>query len=266
MTDTPKEYRRREIDDHGLGKSQRLNGYMVVWVEDLNASLKRIESACGPTANPALSTFNYDAEATILGKRAISLTCAAGNMFYLIQAPKLSIKSLRSYARHEGGGGAPLGFAQMAIYVKSNTVKRIGDFYSKYFNPLMSISDDGKSLDIVTGPYQVLTFVEDGEKARDPDYYLTHPREGSYHICIYINNFDTVKEKLEKDNLIYKPFKSVYFDEIPTIKMTQIRLVRICDVITKELLLCLEHEVRSEESAMNPMRGVGLSFGAIQLK
>ncbi len=124
-------------------------------------------------------------------------------------------------------GRFSLGMPYIEINVKAGTAARIGEFYKAIFDVKAKLveSDGALTAHIPVGQDQTLRFRETTAAIA--------PYDG-YHVQIYVNDFSGPYTRLGELDLVSEESNS-----------SQYRFIDIIDLSTKEVLVKLEHEVRS---------------------
>jgi len=184
---------------------QRMDGVIGLVLPDIDALQRRLDYVAPRLAG---TRFGYTAHAD-----HVDVVCPWGNVF-------------RCHAPDAGKFGRfSLGMPYIQVNVRPGTAERIGRFYQAMFDvpPKLVDSGDGLTVHIPVGLDQTLRFRETTEPIA--------PYDG-YHIQIYVNDFSGPYERM--GDLVFEESNS-----------SQYRFADIIDLETRELLVKLEHEVRS---------------------
>eukprot|EP00123_Amoebidium_parasiticum_P006216 comp17222_c0_seq1/m.16208 comp17222_c0_seq1/g.16208 ORF comp17222_c0_seq1/g.16208 comp17222_c0_seq1/m.16208 type:complete len:339 (-) comp17222_c0_seq1:394-1410(-) len=134
-----------------------------------------------------------------------------------------------------------VGIMFLELECRRGTSQTIGRFYEAMFGALWEPikNEDGETVgaSVLVGPQQDFRFIE----VDNLGLYDHH------HVCIYIAQFTSTFKKFAAKNLI--DTKHVYSDKVTTVELAlecaQFRTREITDLETGEIVLQLEHEVRS---------------------
>lgn len=266
-----------------VGEPQRMGDgcVCVLWVRSVDASLARLRAAEGSGAladtsfafaaapsegvdeggegqalafkRPGRRTTRWSTEAGANGEavRAVRVTCPWGNQFELREAPEGVRAALEPAAigRHPGGGGdLCLGIAELNLPLvpPCGGARKLAALYAKAFEAEVACGEGEAA--IALGPHQTLRFIESGEA--DPRAYWTQRRVHGWHLCIYVRQWDRARERALTMGLA-KPSDRFAALDAP-LEPVQFRMTDLVDE-QGELLLALEHEVRSLSTRMCPL-------------
>jgi hypothetical protein len=209
--------------------SQIIDGSLGIVVPNLEALVKSLTTAESKLVNTKFSwkkTTYQDAD-------VIEVTDPVGSPVRIHQYNPLTYNI-------RGG----LGMAYVQVNCPRGTLQHIERFYIKYFSTPTSVSNE--QLKVTVGPHQHLIFEEKDHCTFDNDY----------HICIYVNNFDSLYKTFNQVGLLHH--EHTHVDSARTLedahKHSQFRIKNITTE-QGETILRLEHEVRSlfHGSFMRPL-------------
>ena len=185
---------------------QVIPGHTGIVTPDLEALKRRLKAVEEPLAD---TKFAWSAE-----KGHVAVACPWGNRFHC-------------YAPNGKFGQMALGIPYVEFMVKPGTADGIALFYQQVLRAPAKVNrgTDGKVARVGIGLHQELLFRETTQKL--PDY-------DGHHIAIYIANFSEPYEFFKSRNIVMQE-----------LAMSQFRFKEIVNPKTGELLLELEHEVRS---------------------
>ena len=191
---------------------QVIPGYIGIVVEDLAAlqdRLAAIEEALSGTS------FGWSAE-----DGHVAVTGPWGNRF-------------RCHPPGPRFGDMLMGIPYVEFNVPSGTAEGIGQFYEQVLGATYSSPDGGSGVAKVrVGRNQKLIFRETSEPI---------PSYDGHHVAIYIANFSGPYDQLKRRDLFTEEVGRLPFNT----RQSQYRFRDIVDPKTGELLLSLEHEIRS---------------------
>ena len=245
-----------------VGEAQVLAGVVRLWVRSASRSLARLRAA---RAQPALAGTQFafakdeSARAGELGcpGPVVRVTCPWGNAFELVEAPEDVREALEPSAigAHPGGGGDEcLALAGLELPVRPGVARKLAAMYGEVFG--MEVfeaagleSAQAAAWSVVVGPYQRLTFVESAD-APDPREYWTSRRTRGWHLCVYVRGWAEARERATAAG-VAKPSDRFAALDAP-LEPVQFRCTDL-RAPGGELLLSLEHEVRSLQTRMCPL-------------
>ena len=176
-----------------------------------------------------------------------------GNSFRLTSSPQSKPAS-----HHLGGSSTLIAMSTLVHFVKPGRAKAIGRFYSQVLG--LDVEHLSGRIAVPTSCDQRLEFVEDEDRALDPDAYDAN-EACAYHIAVY---FSTHQEYLgayaraEKHGAVWvnERFCASFSAETcaEAHERCQFRVKDLRDPETGALGMVLEHELRSPRHASCPFR------------
>ena len=222
-----------EHDARWVGEPQVLDGHVELWVRELEASRERLQAAgVVPREVP----------------EGLEVRCPWGNRLVLREAPPHVVEQLGGAGELAGGGGATcVGIARVEFRCPLGTVAGIGRFYEEYLGA--EVEHEDGAVHVHAGPSQLLSFRESSDV--DPEAYSRDTLRCGYHVCVYVHGWEDARDKVAAAGLVHASERFAELDAALT--PTQFRLLRLVDPQTGDLLIELEHEIRSLASAMCPL-------------
>lgn len=228
-------------DLNGVELSEQvLDGSVVFFCDSLPSLRQRIEAA---------SELFQDSCFRVLADKEdeIAISDIYGNEVYVREAD--CPEELRSLSTIPGGSNNIVGLEEVNINVRPGSARGLKHFYKDILDCEVQI--DGKTIEVLSdssaGFTQKLRFLET-PTAQPPNAYDTTDRAG-YHIAIYLRDFEEAFRRVEAERGIWVNPRYISVDNVTTWEQAkssgQFRVKDIIDPVTNDLVLMLEHEVRS---------------------
>ena len=152
-----------------------------------------------------------------------------------------------TYGSHRMAVRGQPGIRAVEIACRKGSADKIQQFYETYLGcstvKQTTESSDTIAVAVSVGPGVQLLFVEN-DQVTDQDF----ERMIGVHICIYISNFQSMYQTLQKQNLIWTNPRFTHLDSCDTweeaFASRTFRFKDVLDVETGEKVLELEHETR----------------------
>uniref|UniRef100_A0A7S2BKH3 VOC domain-containing protein n=1 Tax=Pycnococcus provasolii TaxID=41880 RepID=A0A7S2BKH3_9CHLO len=186
-------------------------------------------------------------EKTSLGGESLVILCPFGNVFVLRSASEHVAEELRELGTHPGNPDTPqsrvIGIAHVHIIAKPGSAKEARAFYDA-LGATTTLSSEDRSLDVVTGKYQVFS-IHDDERAVDHDACETNARAWAYHVCMYVNDEDIDAVRAKIGSAYHNSVRFKVLDSLCA--PFQVRARAIAP------RFYLEHEIRTLQAPMCPL-------------
>jgi len=190
----------------------------------------------------------------------VNLTCMNGSRFLLQPAPAGFAAAARAAGGHPGGMDTCVGMRVVRLKVRPGTAAGLARFYES----ALQANIERPTQDVCVVVFgegaleQRLEFVEDADAPPPNDYELSDAR--GYHLCMYVASFESSFNKCNSLGAVWvnPRYKGApLFDSATTLKralqLNQFRIRDLRDPNSGELLLMLEHEVRSVQHPSCPL-------------
>ncbi|KAG9403072.1 hypothetical protein AC1031_006613 [Aphanomyces cochlioides] len=233
--------------------NQRFNGEIGLFYTDLDALAKHFNSLSYPyedVAGEKPGSFEQWDLINATKYKHLAIMDPSQNKLVCFESPLGYVDSERARGTQPGASSMGDGIPYMKFLVRPGTASGIARFYQRYLGAACKVlptrSQNRHVCSIACGPLQKLLFEES-----DDDLL---PYDG-HHICLYIDNFEASYKQLAASRLNWNT--PLFGDRCDTWELTQknqqFRFIRVEDPESGELLLELEHEVRSVAHPRWPM-------------
>ena len=176
----------------------------------------------------------------------VTITGPAGNTFVAQE----TTTPLKPQGYHPGITSWALSIPWVEIHCKPGTSQGIGRYFSTYFDAAIEYNTENEtSVSILIGLNQRLKFTETTTVTTSTTPY--HLSKRGFHLCIYLQDHDTVLRQLHSLSLLWGNPRFHSLDK--ALGLTQFRLKDIVDPLSGETLLEVEFEVRSLQHHQCPL-------------